>query len=99
VQHHAQTHGGDEDETHHEFPNDSVSSFPRCCASSALLQHREMIGERRETKESARTHAERKRSYFSLSLSSYLAIVSPLLVLSLLFASNDDDDDDDGSKL
>jgi len=56
-----------------------------------------MIKERRETKESARTHAERKRSYFSLS--SYLAIVSPLLVLSLLFASNDDDDDDDGSKL
>jgi hypothetical protein len=55
--------------------------------------------ERDETKESARTNAERKRSYFSLSLSSYLAIVSPLLVLSLLFASNDDDDDDDGSKL
>jgi hypothetical protein len=53
--------------------------------------------ERDETKESARTNAERKRSYFSLSLSlsSYLAIVSSLLVLSLLFASNDDD----GSKL
>jgi hypothetical protein len=97
VQHHAQTHGGDEDETHHEFPNDSVSSFPRCCASSALLQHREMIGERRDKRE--RAHKRRTKTQLLLSLSSYLAIVSPLLVLSLLFASNDDDDDDDGSKL
>jgi len=55
----------------------------------------------RETRQKrARAHTQNENAATSLSLSSYLAIVSPLLVLSLLFASNDDDDDDDdGSKL
>ena len=76
MQHHVQTHGGDEDETHHEFPNDSVSSFPRCCASSALLQHREMIGERRDKRE--RTHKRRTKTQLLLSLSLSLSLlISP----------------------
>jgi len=55
----------------------------------------------RETRDKReRAHTRRTKTQLLLSLSSYLAIVSPLLVLSLLFASNDDDDDDDdGSKL
>jgi hypothetical protein len=61
----------------------------------AVATSRDDWRETRQKRAHAQTQNENAATSLSLSLSSYLAIVSPLLVLSLLFASNDDD----GSKL
>jgi hypothetical protein len=63
----------------------------------AVATSRDDWRETRQKRAHAQTQNENAATSLSLSLSlsSYLAIVSSLLVLSLLFASNDDD----GSKL